>query len=136
VTVFGFGNTDLEEYARAAALLQGREVTLEPTPGQGLYFRSDNFSFAKAGVPALYAKGGLDDTARGPVWGRTQLEDYVMHRYHQPSDQYSPDWDVRGALDDLTLYYEVGNRVARTRRFPRWYPNSEFRVSRTHGAAP
>jgi Zn-dependent M28 family amino/carboxypeptidase len=136
VTVFGFGNTDLEEYARAAALLQGREVTPEPTPEQGLYFRSDNFSFAKAGVPALYAKGGLDDTARGPVWGRTQLEDYMMHRYHQPSDQYSPDWDVRGALDDLTLYYEVGNRVAHTRRFPRWYPNSEFRVSRNHGAAP
>jgi Zn-dependent M28 family amino/carboxypeptidase len=136
VTVFGFGNTDLEEYARAAALLQGREVTPEPTPGQGLYFRSDNFSFAQAGVPALYAKGGLDDTARGPVWGRTQLEDYVMHRYRQPSDQYSADWDVRGALDDLTLYYEVGNRVAHTRRFPRWYPNSEFRVSRNHAAAP
>jgi Zn-dependent M28 family amino/carboxypeptidase len=136
VTVFGFGNTDLEEYARGAALLQGREVTPEPTPELGLYFWSDNFSFAKGGVPALYAKGGLDDTARGPAWGRKQLDDYMMHRYHQPSDQYAADWDVRGALDDLTLYYEVGNRVARTRRFPRWYPNSEFRVSRTHGAAP
>jgi Zn-dependent M28 family amino/carboxypeptidase len=136
VTVFGVGNTDLEEYARAAALLQGREVTPEPTPERGLYFQSDNFSFAKAGVPALYAKGGLDDTARGPVWGRARLDDYMAHRYHQPSDQYTPDWDVRGAVEDLTLYYDVGNRVARTRRFPRWYPNSEFRVSRDHRAAP
>ena len=136
VTVFGVGNTDLEEYARAAALLQGREVTPEPTPERGLYFQSDNFSFAKAGVPALYAKGGLDDTARGPVWGRARLDDYMAHRYHQPSDQYSPDWDVRGAVEDLTLYYDVGNRVAHTRRFPRWYPNSEFRVSRDHRAAP
>ena len=75
-------------------------------------------------------KGGLDDTARGPAWGRAQLDDYMTHRYRQPSDQYPPDWDVRGALDDLTLYYEVGIRVARSRRFPRWYPNSEFRVSR------
>jgi Zn-dependent M28 family amino/carboxypeptidase len=136
LTVFGSGNTDLEEYARAAALLQGREVTPEPTPEQGLYFRSDSFSFAKAGVPALYAKGGLDDSARGPVWGRAQLDDYMAHRYHQPSDQYSPDLDVRGALDDLKLYYDVGNRVAHSRRFPRWYPNSEFRVSRDRGAAP
>jgi Zn-dependent M28 family amino/carboxypeptidase len=136
VTLFGVGNTDLEEYARAAALLQGREVTPEPEPQQGVYLQSDNFSFAKAGVPALYAKGGLDDTARGPVWGRARLDDYMAHRYRQPSDQYSPDWDVRGALDDLRLYYEVGNRVAHTGRFPRWYPNSEFRVSRDRRAAP
>ena len=136
VTIFGFGNTDLEEYARATALLQGREVTAEPTLGQGLYFRSDNFTFAKAGVPALYAKGGLDDAARGPAWGRAQLDDYMSHRFHQPSDQYSASWDVRGAVEDLDLYYEVGNRVARTRRFPRWYPNSEYRVSRDRAAEP
>jgi Zn-dependent M28 family amino/carboxypeptidase len=136
VTIFGLGNTDLEQYARAAALLQGREVTPEPTPEQGLYFRSDNFSFANAGVPALYERGGIDDTARGPVWGRAQLDDYIAHRYRQPSDQYSPDWDVRGALDDLRLYYGVGLRVANTRRFPRWYPNSEFRVSRDQKASP
>jgi Zn-dependent M28 family amino/carboxypeptidase len=136
VTVFGAGNTDLEEYARAVALLQGREMTPEPMPERGFYFQSDSFTFAKAGVPVLYAKGGFDDTARGPVWGRARLDDYLAHRYHQPSDQYSPDWDVRGALDDLTLYYEVGNRVARTRRFPRWYPNSEFRLSRDRRAAP
>jgi Zn-dependent M28 family amino/carboxypeptidase len=136
LTVFGAGNTDLEEFARAAALLQGREVSADPTPEQGLYYRSDNFSFANAGVPTLYAKSGLDDTGRGPVWGRAQLDDYMAHRFHQPSDQYSADWDVRGALDDLRLYYEVGNRVARSRRFPRWYPNSEFRLSRTREAPP
>jgi Zn-dependent M28 family amino/carboxypeptidase len=136
LNVFGAGNTDLEEYARAVALLQGREFSPEPTPELGLYYRSDNFSFAKVGVPALYAKGGLDDTARGPIWGRAQLDDYMARRYRQPSDQYSADWDVRGALEDLALYYAVGNRVARNRRFPRWYPNSEFRVSLNRETAP
>jgi Zn-dependent M28 family amino/carboxypeptidase len=135
LTVFGAGNTDLEASARAMALLQGREATPEPTPELGLYFWSDNFSFARANVPALYAKGGLDDAARGPVWGRAQLDDYMRHRYHQPSDQYSPDWDVRGALDDLRLYYEIGIRVASSRRFPRWYPNSDYRESRERGPA-
>ncbi len=136
LTIFDAGNSDVEEFARASALLQGREISAEPTPEQGLYYRSDCFSFANAGVPALYAKGGLDDTARGPVWGRAQLDDYMLHRYRQPSDQYSADWDVRSALDDLALYYSVGNRVAHARRFPRWNPNSEFRVSRARGVAP
>jgi Zn-dependent M28 family amino/carboxypeptidase len=132
LTVFGFGNTDLEESARAMALLQGREVTPEPNPEQGVYYRSDCFIFARAGVPALYAQGGLDDSARGPLRGRAMLDDYMQHRYRQALDQYSADWDVRGAVEDLTLYYDVGNRVAHARRFPHWYPNSEYRVSRDH----
>jgi Zn-dependent M28 family amino/carboxypeptidase len=136
VTVFAAGNTDLEDYARAVALLQGREITPDPMPERGVYFQSDSFTFAKVGVPVLYAQGGFDDSARGPVWGRARLDDYLAHRYHQPSDQYSPDWDVRGALDDLRLYYDVGNRVAHSRRFPRWFPNSEFRLSRDRRAAP
>ena len=136
LTIFAPGNSDLEEFARGAALLQGRDVTAEPAEERGRYLRSDSFSFAKAGVPVLYAQSGLDDTARGPVWGKAQLDDYLAHRYRQPADQYSADWDVRGALDDLRLYYQVGNRVARSRRFPRWYPNSEFRQSRASLAAP
>jgi Zn-dependent M28 family amino/carboxypeptidase len=136
LTVYGAGNSDLEEYARGMALLQGREVTPDTAAGQGLYYRSDGFIFAKAGVPALYAKGGLDDSARGPAWGRTQVEDYLAHRYRQPSDQYGADWDVRGAAQDLALYYDVGNKVAHTRRFPRWYPNSEYRVSREPRSEP
>jgi Zn-dependent M28 family amino/carboxypeptidase len=136
LTIFAPGNSDLEEFARGAALLQGRDVTAEPREERGRYFRSDSFSFAKAGVPVLYAQSGLDDTARGPVWGKAQLDDYMAHRYRQPADQYSADWDVRGALEDLRLYYQVGNRVARSRRFPRWYPNSEFRQNRASLAAP
>jgi Zn-dependent M28 family amino/carboxypeptidase len=136
LTVYGFGNSDLDEYARPMALLQGRELTPEPNPERGLYYRSDCFTFARAGIPSLYAVGGLDDSARGPVWGRANLEDYLQHRYRQLGDQYSADWDVRGALDDLRLYYEVGERVARAHRFPRWNSNSEYRVGREHSPEP
>lgn len=130
VMVFGFGNSDLEENLREAALLQGREFHPDPNPERGLYYQSDQFSFARGGVPALYATAGLDDSARGPTWGRAQLDDYFAHRYHQTADKYSAEWDVRGALEDLQLYYDVGNRLSHSRRFPRWYPNSEFRTSR------
>jgi len=129
VMVFGYGNSELEEYWRDAALLQGRELHPDPNPERGGYYRSDQFSFASSGVPALLATAGIDDSARGPVWGQARLDDYLMNRYDQPGDKYSPDWDLRGTLDDLRLYYEVGSRLARSRHYPRWYPNSEFRVS-------
>jgi Zn-dependent M28 family amino/carboxypeptidase len=130
VSLFGVGNTDLEDTARAVALLQGRETRPEPNPQRGRYFATDSFSFARAGVPVLYVQGGFDNSARGPVWGQAQLEDFRQHRDHLPADQYTADWDVRGAITDLALYYEVGLRVTHARRFPRWYPNSEFRITR------
>jgi len=132
VSIVGFGNTDLEDTARSQALLEGRETRAEPYPHLGLYLRSDSYSFARRGIPVLYLQLGIDSGARGPAWGRAQLDDYYAHRYAQPSDIYSPDWDVYGAAIDLTLDYRVGEQVAASRRFPRWYPGSEFRVSHPH----
>jgi Zn-dependent M28 family amino/carboxypeptidase len=134
LAIFGNGNSDIEDMARAVALLQGRETHPDPFPELGLYYRTDGYTFAHFGVPALLAQSGLDNAARGPAWGRAQREDFLANRDHQPTDVYSPDWNVVGALDDLTLYYEVGLRVAASRRFPRWYPNSQFRGSRRHAA--
>jgi Zn-dependent M28 family amino/carboxypeptidase len=133
VTVFGFGQSDLEGVLRDVAALQGRELHADPNPELGEYYRSDNLSFARGGVPALYAVGGVDDSARGPVWGQAQLDDYREHRYHQPGDVYTPEWDVRGTMDDLNLYYRIGMRLTQLRRFPNWYRNSEFRNPQGRG---
>jgi Zn-dependent M28 family amino/carboxypeptidase len=130
VSIFGVGNSDLEDTARAVALLQGREARPEPAPQRGSYFGTDSFSFARAGVPVLYVQGGIDNSARGPVFGQALRDEFRLHRDRQISDQYSNDWEVRGAVLDLALYYEVGLRVTHARRFPRWYPNSEFRLAR------
>jgi Zn-dependent M28 family amino/carboxypeptidase len=133
VSIIGFGNTDLEDTARADALLQGRETRPEPYPQQGRYDASDSYSFAHHGLPVLFLQAGIDSAARGPAWGRAQIDEYFARRYRQPSDRYSEDFNVRGAVVDLTLYYQIGNRVARSHRFPRWYPNSEFRASHQRG---
>jgi Zn-dependent M28 family amino/carboxypeptidase len=136
VSIVGFGNTDLEETARSEALLQGRETRPEPSPHLGMYFRSDSYSFARRGVPVLFVQAGIDSSARGPAWGRAQIDDYFAQRYRQTTDIYAADWDVYGAVVDLTLYYHVGDRVARSRHFPRWYPDSQFRAAHPHLAAP
>jgi Zn-dependent M28 family amino/carboxypeptidase len=135
VSILGFGNTDLEDTARVEALLQGRETHAEANPQYGLYFSSDSYSFARRGVPVLYVQGGVDSAARGPAWGRAHIEDYFAHRYRTTRDQYSPDWDVGGPVVDLMLYYHVGLRLANSRRFPRWYPSSEFRALHRRSSA-
>ncbi len=129
VSILGYGNSDLDESVRAEALLQGREAHPDPNPQFGLYFRSDSYSFAHRGVPVAYTQAGIDSSARGPVWGKAQIEDFFAQRFRQPGDQYAADWNVEGAVTDLTLDYRLGMRLASGRRFPRWYPNSEFRAS-------
>jgi Zn-dependent M28 family amino/carboxypeptidase len=130
VAVFGYGESELDEFLREAASLQGRELRPEPHPEQGWYYRSDQFSFALRGVPALFAKAGTDDAARGPRFGQEMMDDYRKLRWREPGDEYSADWDVRGTLQDLDLYYAVGLRLSRTRRFPGWSAGSEFRAAR------
>ncbi len=135
ISILGYGNSDLDDSVRAEALLQGRVALADPNPQFGWYFLSDSFSFANRGIPVLYTQAGIDSSARGPAWGKAHIEDYFEHRYRQPGDQYSPDWELSGAVNDLTLYYQVGMRLAGSKRFPRWYPNSEFRTAH-HRANP
>jgi Zn-dependent M28 family amino/carboxypeptidase len=135
VVMLDSGNSELEDMVRTAALLQGREVRPEPHPEQGLYYSSDAINFALHGVPAVYVKAGIDDSARGPQWGQAQVDDYQAHRYRQSGDKYSDDWSVSGAIEDLMLYRQVGDRLASMRRFPRWYPDSEFSSSHSRAAA-
>ncbi|MEY2919770.1 MAG: hypothetical protein RL261_1075 [Pseudomonadota bacterium] len=130
ITVIGFGKSELEDDLRKAAARQGRVPAREPSPEKGFYYRSDHFNLAKAGVPMLYTKAGIDSPTQGADYGKRWLEDYTAKRYHKPSDEYSPDWDVSGTLQDLQLYYDVGLGIANSSRWPNWYPGVEFRAIR------
>jgi Zn-dependent M28 family amino/carboxypeptidase len=130
ITVIGFGKSELEDDLRAAAARQGRVPVQEPSPEKGFYYRSDHFNLAKAGVPMLYTKAGVDSPTLGADYGKKWLAEYTAKRYHQVSDEYSPDWDVSGTLQDLQLYYDVGLGIANSSRWPNWYPGVEFRAIR------
>ena len=130
ITVIGSGRSELEDDLRAAAAKQGRVPVQEPSPEKGFYYRSDHFNLAKVGVPMLYTKAGVDSPTRGADYGKRWLEDYTAKRYHQPSDEYSADWDVSGTLQDLQLYYEVGLGIVNSSRWPNWRADSEFRAIR------
>lgn len=130
VVVVGYGSSELENVLRDAAAAQNRTVVQEPTPQNGFYYRSDHFNFAKVGVPALYAKGGIDHREKGAEHGRQMAVDYTANRYHKPSDEYDPSWDLRGAVEDLQLLLEVGRRVADSDGWPQWLEGSEFKARR------
>jgi Zn-dependent M28 family amino/carboxypeptidase len=137
VSVIGFGASELEEYLAAAAKIQDRVLREEPTPEKGFFYRSDHFNFAKVGVPALYFKMGVEDRENGVEWARAKQAEFTLRDYHKPSDEWRPGTDLRGSLEDLELLYAVGARLAREKRFPQWYPTSEFRAARDRAfAAP
>ncbi|HEY0504880.1 MAG TPA: M28 family metallopeptidase, partial [Lysobacter sp.] len=127
MTVVGFGSSQLEDILKPIAEQQGRSLHAEATPEDGFYFRSDHFNFAKAGVPALYAKGGEDLVEGGTAAGQVAQVDYRDHRYHKPADEYDPSWKLDGVIQDLDALYGVGRELAGSELWPTWYEGNAFR---------
>ena len=130
LTIVGMGQSELDEYAAAVAERQGRTLNADPEPEKGFYYRSDHFSFAKAGIPAFYADPGIDYLDKPEEYGITKREEYTANDYHKVSDEVKPDWDLSGALEDLTFMYELGSTLAESDAWPEWSPTSEFRAVR------
>jgi len=127
----GYGRSSLDAVVESVAAAQGRSVHGDAFPERGGFYRSDQFNFAKIGVPALYVGGGPSYVGRPKGWGERQRDLYVGQRYHQPSDEFDPSWNLEGAVEDAQLMALVGLRVANAARLPTWNPNDEFaRVAR------
>jgi Zn-dependent M28 family amino/carboxypeptidase len=109
---------------------RGRAFTPEPHPENGGFYRSDHFSMAKRGVPAISFESGNDLVEGGIARGEAISKAYTEQRYHQPADEWSPDWDLRGMAEDLSMLYAVGARLANSREWPNWSEDSEFRAAR------
>jgi Zn-dependent M28 family amino/carboxypeptidase len=126
VTVVGAGKSSLDALVSRIASAQGRWVRGDPFPDRGFFYRSDQFSFAKIGIPASYAEGGFDYIGKPEGWGRQKRERWETRHYHQPSDEFDPSWDFSGAIDDAQLYFHLGALVADADEMPEWKENDEF----------
>jgi len=130
ITVIGYGNSELDGYVEDAARRQGRRVRPDPEPEKGYFYRSDHFSFAKQGIPALYTDQGIDHVQHGEEWTLDKLEEYTQERYHKPGDEFNPDWDLSGAVQDLRLLFRVGYELSNETDFPEWSEGTEFKARR------
>ena len=130
LTFIGFGKSSLDPIVVALAKRQDRVVKPDQFPDRGAFYRSDQYSLAKVGVPAAYFGRGTDYVGRPLGWGREQIEKWESTRYHQPSDEYSPDWDLSGAVEDVRLDFLLGVAVADGPDLPSWNPGDEFAAAR------
>jgi len=126
VMVTGYGQSELEDYLKEFADQQDRYILPDPNPETGMYFRGDQFSFAKAGVPGLYARGNCDSRAHGREWMHRKEKEWLAGNYHKPTDQYEEFWDLSGVAEDARLLFRVGLKLANEKAFPAWKVGSEF----------
>jgi Zn-dependent M28 family amino/carboxypeptidase len=130
VTIFGKGKSTLEDVLADLAADQGRYVTSESTPRSGWYYRSDQFSFASIGVPAIWFKSGTDFIDRPDGWGVQQHAEWIDRNYHRPSDQVENSWVLDGLVEDTHLGFRLALTVATADEMPTWYPGDEFEDER------
>jgi Zn-dependent M28 family amino/carboxypeptidase len=137
VILIGQGQSDLEDRLARLAAAQGRAVTPDAQPQRGLFYRADHFPLAKRGVPVLLLMalgGGVDLVAGGREAGDRWVAEFTARCYHQTCDQWRPDWDLRGAAQDVALAYAIGRELAFSGGWPQWRANSEFRAVRERSA--
>ncbi len=131
VTVTGLGHSDLDELIKQVATKYNRYVTADPNPENGMFFRSDQLPFLKAGVPSIFAKGYSDQLELGKEKTQERINEYWKTIYHKPADEFKPDRDkLDGLADDVNLFYDLGFILANERIFPKWYKGSEFYTER------
>lgn len=134
VILVGEGQSDLDVELERAAALQGRVLTPENLPENGLFFRADHFSLARGGVPVLLIMGiagGSDLVEGGRAAGDAWIAEYTGNCYYQTCDAWSPDWDLRGAIMDIELFHTIIKDLGNSDRWPQWNDSSEFKAVRS-----
>jgi Zn-dependent M28 family amino/carboxypeptidase len=134
-TATGGDKSELTAILNETLAAMNLRLSPEAFPERGSYYRSDHFSLAKRGVPMFRVGRGLDLVEGGVEAGKAAVEDYTRNRYHQPSDEYSPDWQWEGIVQETELLYRLGRALAEGTTWPNWHPNDEFRAIRDQSCA-
>lgn len=135
VTLIGMGKSSLDQVARRVTEAQGRRLEPDQFPDKGFYYRSDQFSLAKIGVPALYFDTGTEFVDRPAGWGKETLDAWTEKHYHQPSDELEDDWNFDGMIQDALLGFYAGLLVGNAEEMPSWNPGDEFEAARQEALA-
>jgi len=135
LTQIGKGKSSIDAIAKAMLERQGRRLDGDAFPDKGYFYRSDQFNFAKIGVPALYFHGGIDYIGKPAGWGREQSEQWTEHIYHQPSDEIDDSWVFDGMIEDASVGFFTGWLIAQGDQMPTWNPGDEFEAARKKALA-
>ena len=131
----GLGKSSLDEVASAVASYVGRTLRGDQFPDQGYYYRSDQFSFARIGVPGIYLDGGVEIIGKPEGWGKQQIDIYTTRDYHQPSDELTDAWVFDGMVADTRFGLLTTYLIAQADEMQSWNPGDEFAAAREQALA-
>lgn len=126
VVVAGAERTTMWPMVQQIATRFGLTIKPDPRPEQGSYYRSDHFSFARAGIPAFSIRMGNDFAGKTKEFGDEIFREYNTRNYHQPSDEYKDDWDFAGLEEMAKFGFVLGMETANQQRLPDWNKGDEF----------
>jgi Zn-dependent M28 family amino/carboxypeptidase len=115
---------------------QGMRLSPDAHPEAGHFYRSDHFSLAKVGIPSVSIGAGDDYIGKPKDFGEKANEDYNAHRYHQPADAYSPDFDLSGAAQISNIVLKFARTLANSPITPKWNADAEFKAVRDKSLKP
>lgn len=122
----GSERTDFYPVVQQVAEEMNLKLRPDPHPEAGLYYRMDHFRLAQQGIPAFTISEGLLYEGKSREWCESQMREYVARRYHQPSDEFVPEWDFSGLATVARFAYELGIRAANQAPVVKWNPGDEF----------
>ncbi len=126
----GYGKSSLDGVVEAAAAKQDRYVVGDQFPDKGYFYRSDQFSLAKIGVPAIYLDGGTELRGQPAEAAREAMDEWIKIHYHQPSDEITEAWRFDGLIEDARVGFWCGVHLARAPTMATWKPGDEFEGAR------
>jgi hypothetical protein len=118
LTAFGSEHSTLGSNAEKAASQLGYEITPDPMPEQIVFVRSDQYSFVRQGIPALFLTDGKA--------GMATLMQFIGTKYHTPLDRIDHPFDYQAAARAAGVTFLIGHDVAQQDDRPTWKPGDFF----------
>ncbi len=130
VVVTGAERMTVFDVVKAAAKKNGLEIEPDQRAHLGVFYRSDHFSLARAGVPAFSIGAGMKIKGKPADFANQQMQGFNDRAYHSPQDEVRPDWDYSGFVVLANFALDVARAAANASALPTWMPGDEFRPAR------
>lgn len=129
LVLIGYGRNTVSDVIENVAGEEGREIKPDPHPDRGYFYRSDHFSLAKKGIPAVFPNRGTEfvDKPEGYSAMVDSLEDA---NYHTVNDEVNKYWDLSGMVQDVRLLFHAGYRIINAEDMQKWKRGDEFKKVR------
>ncbi|HYV39255.1 MAG TPA: M20/M25/M40 family metallo-hydrolase, partial [Gemmataceae bacterium] len=130
IVVSGAERTTAWPMVKAAAEKNKLEIETDQRAHLGIFYRSDHFSMAQAGVPAFSVTAGMKIKGKSKEFAIKAYKEFNDYAYHQPQDEMRPEWDFSGFVVLAQFTLNVARDVANAEGLPTWNAGDEFRAAR------